>query len=174
MQGSASTAVWHVDAAEQGDDDLGTSQRIIGRGNMQRGLPVLVPCVDVSGVVDQDSHYFLKHSVKDRVISLVFVYWKTACDQLINITWDSGRLMSNVLSQPTCFNEHVWQHDVTGTVITIKTRNVNSWITSFTIITRSQPARESGLEHCSVSLSAASLFWRFPYGYYNQSSRYNV
>lgn len=87
MQGSASTAVWHVDAAEQGDDDLGTSQRIVGRGDMQRGLPVLVPCVDVSGVVDQDSHYFLKRSVKDRVISLVFVYSWTACDQLINITW---------------------------------------------------------------------------------------
>lgn len=97
MQGSASTAVWDVDAAEQGDDDLGTSQRVVGRGNMQWGLPVLVPCVDVGGVVDQDSHHFLKHSVKDRVISLVFVYWKTARDQLIDITWDSGRLMSNVL-----------------------------------------------------------------------------
>lgn len=60
MQSGATATVGNVDAAEQGYDDLGALYRIIGCGDMQRGLPVLVTCVDVSRVVEQHSNDFLQ------------------------------------------------------------------------------------------------------------------
>lgn len=59
MQGGASAAVRHVDATQQRDDDLGASQRVIGGGDVQRRLPVLVSGVHVSRVANQNSHSLL-------------------------------------------------------------------------------------------------------------------
>lgn len=66
MQGGASATVRHVDATQQRDDDLGASQRVIGRSDMQRRLPVLVPRIHVSRVADQDSHRLLRNNMKEN------------------------------------------------------------------------------------------------------------
>lgn len=80
MQSGASATVGNVDTAEQGYDDLSALYRIVGCGNMQWGLPVLVTCIDVSRVVEQDSNYFLQDNRVEVVISL------DLCDKPIDIT----------------------------------------------------------------------------------------
>lgn len=47
MQRGAPAAVRHVDAAQERDDHLGTAQSVVGCGDVQRRLPVLVSCVHV-------------------------------------------------------------------------------------------------------------------------------
>lgn len=59
MESGAPAAVGNVDAAQQRDDDLGALNGVIGCGHVQRRLPVLVPGVDVSRVVEQDANHFL-------------------------------------------------------------------------------------------------------------------
>ena len=66
VQRGASAAVRHVDAAQQGDDDLGTSQGVVGGGDVQRRLPVLVPRVHVGRVSVQNSHGLLRTEVTER------------------------------------------------------------------------------------------------------------
>lgn len=66
VQGGASAAVRHVDTAQQRDDDLGASQRVVGCSDVQRRLPVLVPRVHVSRVADQNSHRLLRRKVTER------------------------------------------------------------------------------------------------------------
>lgn len=68
VQGSSSASVRYVDATQQRDDDLGTSQGIIGCGDMKRRLPVLVPSVHVSRVANQNSHSLLRE--KSQIICL--------------------------------------------------------------------------------------------------------
>lgn len=60
VQSSSSAAVRHIHAAQQGDDDLGTSQGVIGCSDVQRRLPVLVPGVHICRVADQNLHSVLK------------------------------------------------------------------------------------------------------------------
>lgn len=47
MQCSASAAVRHVDAAQEGNDHLGAAQSVVGCCDVQRRLPVLVSGVHV-------------------------------------------------------------------------------------------------------------------------------
>lgn len=47
MQRSAPAAVRHIDAAQERDDHRGTAQSVVGCGDVQRRLPVLVSCVHV-------------------------------------------------------------------------------------------------------------------------------
>lgn len=60
VQRSAPTAVRHVDAAQERDDHLGTAQSVVGRGDVQRRLPVLVSRVHVGRVVNQNSDRLLR------------------------------------------------------------------------------------------------------------------
>lgn len=63
VQGGASAAVRHVHAAQQRDEDLGAPQGVVGSGDVQRRLPVLVTCVHVCRVTDQNSHSVLRKKV---------------------------------------------------------------------------------------------------------------
>lgn len=47
VQGSSATTVRHVHAAQHGDDDFSTLQRVVCCGNVQRCLPVLVSCIHI-------------------------------------------------------------------------------------------------------------------------------
>lgn len=60
VQGRAAAAVGNIDAAQQGDDHLRTPHGLVGGRHVQRGLPVLVPRVDVSRVLNQDLHRLLQ------------------------------------------------------------------------------------------------------------------
>ena len=60
VQRRAPAAVRHVDAAQQGHDDLGAAQRVVGRRHVQRRLPVLVARVHVRRVADEHAHRLLE------------------------------------------------------------------------------------------------------------------
>ena len=66
VQGGASTAVRHIDTAQQRDDDLGAPQRVVGRGDVKRRLPVLVPSVYVGRVTDQNPYGLLRENQRER------------------------------------------------------------------------------------------------------------
>ena len=53
MQRCAPGPVGNIHIAEQGDQRLGTADRLVGRGDVQRRLPVLVTGVDVRRVFQQ-------------------------------------------------------------------------------------------------------------------------
>lgn len=59
VQGSSPPAVWHIYTAQQWDDELSTTQSLIGSCHMKRRLPVLVTCIHVSRVTDQNTHCLL-------------------------------------------------------------------------------------------------------------------
>ena len=48
VQSCASPPVGDVDAAEQRNDDFCALNSLIGCRHVERGLPVLVPCIDIS------------------------------------------------------------------------------------------------------------------------------
>ena len=60
VQGCAPPSVRDIDAAQQGNDDFRTLDGLIGCCHVERGLPVLVPRVDVSRVLNQHLHCFLQ------------------------------------------------------------------------------------------------------------------
>lgn len=60
VQGCAPPSVGDIDAAQQGNDHLCTLDRLVGGCHVERGLPVLVPRVDVCRVLNQNLHCFLQ------------------------------------------------------------------------------------------------------------------
>lgn len=64
VQGGPTAAVRHVYAAQHRDDELGTTQSLIGGGHVKRRLPVLVACVHVGRVTDQYEHRLLDKKKK--------------------------------------------------------------------------------------------------------------
>lgn len=66
VQRGPPAAVRHVHAAQQRDDDLGAPQGVVGGGDVQRRLPVLVPRVDVCGVSDQNPHSVLEGKARQN------------------------------------------------------------------------------------------------------------
>lgn len=65
VQGGPTAAVRHVYAAQHRDDELGTTQSLIGGGHVKRRLPVLVACVHVGRVTDQYEHRLLDKKKKE-------------------------------------------------------------------------------------------------------------
>lgn len=60
VQGGAPPSVGDVHAAQQGNDHFRTLNSLIGCCHVERGLPVLVSCVDISRVLNQYLHCFLQ------------------------------------------------------------------------------------------------------------------
>lgn len=60
VQGCAPPSVRDVDAAQQGNDHFCTLDSLIGSCHVEGGLPVLVPRVDISRVLNQYLHCFLQ------------------------------------------------------------------------------------------------------------------
>lgn len=60
VQSSASRPVGNIDVAEQRDQSLRAAHRFVASGNVERRLPVLVPRVDVSAVLQQHRHCILQ------------------------------------------------------------------------------------------------------------------
>lgn len=60
VQGCAPPSVGDIDAAQQGNDHFCTLDSLIGCCHVEGGLPVLVPCIDISRVLNQHLHCFLQ------------------------------------------------------------------------------------------------------------------
>lgn len=81
VQGSSPTTVRHVYTAQQGDDELSTTQSLISSCHMKRRLPVLVTCVHVGRVTDQHTHCLLKtKAVVWRRNGAKFETWRAHSD----------------------------------------------------------------------------------------------
>lgn len=59
VQRSAACAVRHIHIAQQRHQRLSTAHCFVSRGYVQRCLPVLIPCVHVSRVLQQHLHCLL-------------------------------------------------------------------------------------------------------------------
>lgn len=66
VQGGATRPVRHVDVAEQRDQSLGATHRLVARCHVERRLPVLVPGVDIRTVLQQHRHSVLGTEVCKR------------------------------------------------------------------------------------------------------------
>lgn len=60
VQGCAPPSVGDIDAAQQGNDHFCTLDSLIGCCHVEGRLPVLVPCIDISRVLNQYLHCFLQ------------------------------------------------------------------------------------------------------------------
>lgn len=60
VQRCAAGPVRHIDVAEQWHEGLGTAHGLVGGGDVERRLPVLVPCVHVRRVLQQHLHRLLR------------------------------------------------------------------------------------------------------------------
>lgn len=60
VQGCTPASVGNVDAAQQGNDHFCALNSLIGCCHVEGGLPVLVPCIDISRVLNQYLHCFLQ------------------------------------------------------------------------------------------------------------------
>ncbi len=79
VQGGASPAIWNIDAAQERDDDLSTAQGLVGGSDMQRSLPVLIPCVNIGRMTDQHANGLLENKTTNYI-----VYFRPAGIQLTN------------------------------------------------------------------------------------------
>lgn len=64
VQSRPSPSVGDVDTAQERDDHFGTLDGFIRSGDVQGRLPVLVPGVDVCGMLDQYLHGFLQRELR--------------------------------------------------------------------------------------------------------------
>lgn len=60
VQGCAPASVGDVDTAQQWNDHFCTLDGLIGCCHMEGGLPILVPCIDISRVFNQYLHCLLQ------------------------------------------------------------------------------------------------------------------
>lgn len=66
MQSGPSASVWHVNAAQERDDDLSTAQSLVSGRDVQRSLPVLIPRVNIGRMPDQHA---------DRLLEVWEIIW---------------------------------------------------------------------------------------------------
>lgn len=88
VQGRASPSVGDVDAAQQGNDHFRTLDGLIGCCHVQGGLPVLVPRIDISRVLNQHLHCFLQQ--KQRLQGSLRNAQSTLTGRCLTSPWNYG------------------------------------------------------------------------------------
>ncbi len=93
MQTRPPGAVRHVHVGQHRHKVLGAANGVIGGGDMQRRLPVLVPCVDIRLVTQKNLHRVLKQSTGPLM------------------PWAKSMKMSSPVENNTLWQNYIWQKE---------------------------------------------------------------